>query len=264
MGYIADLSRYDPLEAVDSYPDGVILNVEDPGFGAKRDRANSRGVPWGTYSWVYPGQGPQAAQRAADAGVGPLGAWLDYEQQGVSPSDLQQALARGEQLGIRIGVYTYLYILDSVAGVLGEHPLWLAYYPGGDTWQPSYSDTARARGALLHQFTSSNGDRDLSVVLDPARWSAWIGSTGDDEMTQEQLDTIGQWLKDTEGRIEQKLLDTLGQWEQDTRGIILAAVKGDQSALADAIVAKLPTTSGGTSLTKADVEAAVRNVLHSA
>lgn len=189
MGYVADLSRYDPLEAVDLYPDGVILNIEDPGFTQKRDRAISNGFPWGTYTWVYPGLGAQATNRAVDAGVGPLGVWLDYEQEGVSPNDLQQALARADELGARVGVYTYLYILDSVAGLLGDHPLWLAYYPGGSDWQQGYSDTARARGAVLHQFTSSNGSRDLSVVVDPERWSAWTGGQ-EDIVQQQDIDNI--------------------------------------------------------------------------
>jgi hypothetical protein len=178
VGYIADLSRYDPVEAVDGFPDGVILNVEDPGFADKRSRAVGNGIPWGTYSWVYPGQGAAAAQRAYDAGVGPLGTWLDYEQDGVTPTDLEQALAKADELGLHLGVYTYLATLPSVASLLGKHPLWLAYYPMANdgTYLPGYSDSARQAGALLHQFTSSNGFRDLSVVLDPARWATWTGT----------------------------------------------------------------------------------------
>ncbi len=178
MGFIADLSRYDPIEAVDLY-DGVILNVEDPGFAAKRDRAVANGKPWGVYSWVYPGGGVGAVDRALVGRGSPLGMWLDYEQGGVAPSDLTAAYGRADQLGVKVGVYTYLYILDSVAGTLGDHPLWLAYYPGQNdgSYVPSMSDQARARGAILHQFTSSNGTRDLNVVVDEARWAAWTGAT---------------------------------------------------------------------------------------
>lgn len=194
---IADLSRYDDLTDVDQYPDGVILNVEDPGFGAKRDRAITKGIPWGTYSWVYPGDGVGAVQRAHDVGTGPLGAWLDYEQGGVSPADLQAALAHADGLGFKIGVYTYLYILPSVVGLLGDHPLWLAYYPGANdgTYQAWYSNDARAHGALLHQFTSSNGTRDLSVVLDEARWSAWTGSVP----TLPEDDDVKIWIAKGDG-----------------------------------------------------------------
>lgn len=230
MGYIADLSRYDPLEAVDQFPDGVILNIEDPGFAAKRDRAVSKGIPWGTYSWVYPGQGPQAAQRAHDAGTGPLGAWLDYEQEGVSPSDLQLALSKADQLGFKIGVYTYLYIWPSVSGVVGDHPIWMAYYPGANdgTYQDAYSNDARKAGALLHQFTSSNGSRDLSVVLDPTRWSAWTGS-GDDEMTPDDWSKLGTWMQESEARIEKHVDDVvdkkIGTWLHNLEDHILAALK---------------------------------------
>lgn len=176
MTTIADLSRYDPLEAVDLY-DGVILNVEDPGFAQKRDRAIATGKPWGTYIWVYPGQGAAAGQKAHDVGTGSLGAWLDFEQAGATAGDLRGALDRADSLGAKIGVYTYLYILNSVAGELGNHPLWLAYYPGNNdgSYQDWYSNDARARGAILHQYTSSNGTRDLSHVIDDARWTQWTG-----------------------------------------------------------------------------------------
>lgn len=178
MTTIADLSRYDPLEAVDLY-DGVILNVEDPGFGAKRDRAIQKNIPWGTYIWVYPGQGAAAGQKAHDIPSGSLGAWLDFEQSGATADDLSAALNRADELGVKIGVYTYLYILNSIADRVGTHPLWLAYYPGANdgTYQSSYSDSARQRGALIHQYTSSNGTRDLSRVLDDARWAQWTGET---------------------------------------------------------------------------------------
>lgn len=176
MTTIADLSRYDPLEAVDLY-DGVILNVEDPGFAAKRDRAIEKNIPWGTYIWVYPGQGANAGQKAHDIPTGSLGAWLDFEQAGATAADLRAALARADQLGTKIGVYTYLYILNGVSSEIGNHPLWLAYYPGYNdgSYQDWYSNDAKNAGALLHQYTSSNGTRDLSRVLDDTRWNNWVG-----------------------------------------------------------------------------------------
>lgn len=176
MTTIADLSRYDPLEAVDLY-DGVILNIEDPGFIQKRDRAIANSKPWGTYSWVYPGQGAAASERAFTTGTGPLGAWLDYEQNGLNGNDLTAALRRGEELGLKLGVYTYLYIIGSVATLLGDHPLWLAYYPGNNdgTYPAGNAGDAVAHGALLWQYTSSNGTRDLSHVLDDTKWTAWTG-----------------------------------------------------------------------------------------
>lgn len=173
MGFIADLSRYDPVEAVDLY-DGVILNVEDPGYEAKRDRAIARGVPWGVYSWVYPGKGPAAIERVHGIDA-PLGVWLDYEQAGVQPVDLSAALTLADGLGMRVGVYTYLYILPTVKDRIGDHPLWLAYYPGRNdgVYAEGFSEDARRHGALLHQFTSSEGRRDLNVVLDQTRWATW-------------------------------------------------------------------------------------------
>lgn len=231
MGYIADLSKYDPDNAVDNYPDGVILNIEDPGFATKRDRAIAKGIPWGTYSWVYPGQGAAAAQRAHDAGYGALGAWLDYEQEGVSPSDLQQALAHGDELGVKLGVYTYLYIWPTVSNVVGNHPVWMAYYPGANdgTYQSPYSDDARAAGALLHQFTSSNGTRDLSVVLDNNRWSAWTGTGATDEMTPDDWTKLGTWMQESEARIEKhvdSVIDAkIGTWLHNLEDHILAAIK---------------------------------------
>jgi hypothetical protein len=250
VGYIADLSRYDPLTAVDAY-DGVILNIEDPGFAAKRDRAVAKGIPWGTYSWVYPGRGANAAQAAHDAGVGPLGAWLDYEQVGVGPDDLTAALARGDELGLKLGVYTYLYILPSVAGRFDGHPLWLAYYPGQNdgSYRANFSDDARARGAVLHQFTSSNGTRDLSVVVDEPAWSAWTGSTtGDDlDMTQDELDKFlfgdaGYGISRMEAAVKdaaEKFVEpTLGAWEKDTRAYVDTKLAAMEKRLLAAIAAK--------------------------
>lgn len=184
MTRISDQSLYDGDTLVDN-ADGYWINCQDPNFASKCRASIDLGKTWGPYGWVDPGDGGGSMQRLADS-IGanglpspPLGYALDYEQDGVSPADLVNALDRAEALGVfdRTMVYTYLYIVGSIQGVMRGRPLWLAYYPVGDSsYDPSYSTAARNWGALLHQFTSGwNGRGDMSVVVDDTAWSAWIG-----------------------------------------------------------------------------------------
>lgn len=185
-----DLSRYDTDQDVLTSPNGVILNVEDPSLVNKARIALDAGIHVLLYSWVYPGQGAGTVQRSL-AAASALEAWgvhvvahaWDYEQDGVTPQDLRDAFDAAQAAGIadeELG-YTYLFILNdelraafNASGV----PLWIAFYPGSnDGSYPEWAEQeARATGAVLWQFSSSNGTRDRSAILDDAWWERITGS----------------------------------------------------------------------------------------
>lgn len=195
----ADLSRYDDNSAADDYA-FVILNVEDPGMADKAELAHAAGVPVWLYSWVYPGDNGYSITRAYAAedllafrGVPVAGhlSWLDHEEAGVTPQDLRNAAARRVP-GRLTGVYSYLAMLNQYGGPNGElaqvirdnfDALWIAYYPeGNDGHYPASSDgPAREYGAKVWQFTSTNGSRDLNVILDEEWYASIIGGTGASE-----------------------------------------------------------------------------------
>ncbi|HXJ69621.1 MAG TPA: hypothetical protein VNM39_11995 [Verrucomicrobiae bacterium] len=185
-----DLSRYDGgAEAVDRAGcDGVILNVEDPGILDKALRARDENKPVLVYTWVYPGGGVAAVDRAIDKaatltgyGVDILDYAFDYEQNGVQPQDLRDAIGYGRQHGLPMLAYTYLFELGAElkqvfidTGV----PLWIAFYPGSnDGSYPAWAEQdARATGAVLWQYTSSNGTRDRSIILSAAWFESLTGT----------------------------------------------------------------------------------------
>jgi hypothetical protein len=194
-----DISRYQGAEAMDGWG-FVIVNVEDPGFGAKIDRAKSLGIPWGPYTWIYPGNGrrdmERSVQRCAPHGDPPMGHWLDYEQAGVSQGDIDAALQRARELGVldRVGIYTYLYLIRNVD--LRGRPLWLAYYPGSNdgTYLANRDGDARAWRAVMWQY-SSGQNLDRNVVIDEAWYQAWVGGAPsttttevDDDMRTDEFD----------------------------------------------------------------------------
>ncbi len=179
-----DVSRYQSVAAIHGW-DFVIVNVEDPTLGAKIEYARALNIPWGFYTWLYPGNGAgdmtRAVQAAARIGDPPLGYWLDYEQDGVSQRDIDSALAVARAHGVeaRTGIYTYLYIVDSID--LRGRPLWLAYYPGNNDGSfPAWaSGDARARGAVLWQYTSGANapvGLDENVVIDAAWYQQFVGA----------------------------------------------------------------------------------------
>ncbi len=187
MAYIlADISDYDPDYAADDYSAGVIINAEARSLGEKARIAHEAGVPIHIYSWVYAGDNGYSVTRSyavADLlalnGVPVVHHWLDYEEAGCTPRDLQAAAVRVDPNREPVGTYTYLSVLPSVRGVL-VGPLWLAYYPEGYVYvdyYPGMSQTARNEGAVMHQFTSvaPPDGRDLSAVVDEV-WYASLGS----------------------------------------------------------------------------------------
>jgi hypothetical protein len=195
-----DVSRYQGLESLDGQS-FVIVNVEDPGLLDKVAHAKQIGIPWGLYTWVYPGSGrtdmARAAAQVATVGDPPLGFWLDYEQAGVTPTDLGDALDHADEQGIlgRTGVYTYLATVDDVAGHLRDRPLWLAYYPGNNdgSFPATQDGDAHNWNAVLWQYTSGANapvGLDRNVVIDEAWYSQWLGGAptgaGDDDMTPDQ------------------------------------------------------------------------------
>lgn len=81
-----------------------------------------------------------------------------------------------------------------------------------------YSDnTGDSTGPHLHFEIRSSP----SVTVDPLP-ILLADQQGDDDVTPEQMGTIGQWLKDVEGRIEAKVLGDVGQWLKDIEGRINA------------------------------------------
>jgi hypothetical protein len=174
-----DISRYQGAEEMDGWG-FVIVNVEDPGFDHKITRAKNLGIPWGPYTWIYPGNGrrdmERSVARTAPHGAPPMGHWLDYEQAGVSQGDIDAALQRAGELSVieRTGIYTYLYLIGGVN--LRGRPLWLAYYPGSNdgTYLPGRGGDARSWQAKMWQY-SSGGNLDRNVVIDEA-W--YHGGTG--------------------------------------------------------------------------------------
>lgn len=177
----ADLSSYDPDEAAGEYP-FVILNVEDPRMAHKADIAHAAGVPIMLYSWVYPGDNGYSVTRSYAAeellavdGIRVLHHWLDYEQKGVGPQNLEQAGHLVDPSKAPVGTYTYLSVLPQILSVL-VGPLWLAYYPAGyqtvDYYAGMSGDAVQA-GAAIHQWTSVGppDDRDLNVILAERWWA---------------------------------------------------------------------------------------------
>lgn len=219
-----DLSRYDSPGGVtdtsavdDPRANYVILNVEDPGFLNKARRAIDIGKHWGPYSWLYGNLGGieciDRMLRAIDAvGVLPSrGGWVDYEANGVAPVHAAQARVEAQQRApIPVGLYTYLYLLNSQAGLADEWwqwtLRWLAYYPGSNdgTLLWDQNGQAIAWGSAHWQYTSSNGTRDRNAVIDDALWAS-LGSSitpEDDDMkllyiAKSSDPNLGIWVTDS-------------------------------------------------------------------
>jgi hypothetical protein len=175
-----DISDYDPSYAADDLPAGVIINVEARSLLEKAELAHAAGIPIMLYSWVYPGDNGYSVTRSYAAAellrlhdIHVVHHWLDYEQSGTGPQNLEQAGRLLQSDEAPVGTYTYLAVLPSVRhAIVG--PLWLAYYPHGYEYVDYYeamSNTARSEGAVIHQFTSvaPPDGRDMNAVL-ADRW----------------------------------------------------------------------------------------------
>lgn len=175
-----DTSKF---QALYSYDPGSFefVNGEEPDgnggdFTATINRNIHDGRPWGVYSWVYPRFSTVTSViervRWLWGYDPPLGYWLDYEDD-ATPESLEREILTCFHLGIRPGVYTYLYRLPEVETIIRHYDLdlWLAYYPGWNdgTYHPEWSDDARQAGAVIHQYTSRGMypiGLDVNVVLD--------------------------------------------------------------------------------------------------
>lgn len=206
---VLDLSRYDSANIYDvsavNDPDArdIIVNVEDPGCENKVAEAQRLGKGRGLYSWLYPGdgagsavRGQQMADRLARGGVAlTKGVAIDYEQNGVSPNDATAARVRASQLPQPFHLYTYLYLLNSQPGLAAEWwqwmGRWIAYYPGNnDGSLPGWAiGDAQAWGAMLWQYTSTNGQRDRSTPVSDA-WHTWGGGAAPAPEEDVQVDYI--------------------------------------------------------------------------
>lgn len=218
-----DLSRYDSPGGVDdtSACDDPraqfgLLNVEDPGFANKVARMVDIGKPWGPYSWLYGERGGEECidrmLRAVDSvsgryGLPGRGGWADYEANGVQPVHATQARVRAQTSPFPVGLYTYLYLLNSQPGLAAEWwqwvLRWIAYYPGDNSgaFPSAQIGDAQAWGSVLWQYASSNGTRDRDWVVDDALWATLGTPTGqeDDDMkdlyiTKTSDPNVGIWV----------------------------------------------------------------------
>lgn len=107
--------------------------------------------------------------------------------------------------------------------------------------------TGASTGPHLHLWMGSSPNPP--GVIDPSPYVLGAPTSGDDDVTQEQMDTLGQWLKDTEKRIEEKVLGDVGQWLKDVEGRVnahtdakvaqIAAGNVDLDKLADVVADKI-------------------------
>lgn len=182
--WVDDISRYDggPDALTADRCDEAIFNVEDPQVLEKVRRwSGELDKPWHLYGWEYPGGGSSAIPLIHDTAdrldMTPKAGWVDYEQNGVTADDGWAAHAAADELGFPCGFYTYLYLLNSQAGLRDVwrafNLRWIAYYPGTNdgSYPAAAIDDAQQWGSVLWQYTSSNGTRDRNVVVDEARWA---------------------------------------------------------------------------------------------
>jgi hypothetical protein len=74
--------------------------------------------------------------------------------------------------------------------------------------------------------TSCPGDHLRTVIEQINR-----GEIEGDEVTQEQMDTLGAWMQEQRGALEAKL----GQWEQDTRSYVDKQIKASEARIIAAL-----------------------------
>jgi hypothetical protein len=74
--------------------------------------------------------------------------------------------------------------------------------------------------------TSCPGDNLRTVIEQVNR-----GEIEGDEVTQEQMDTLGTWMQEQRGLLE----DKLGQWEQDTRSYVDKQIKASEARIIAAL-----------------------------
>lgn len=116
------------------------------------------------------------------------------------------------------------------------------------------NDTPPFSGWYSHRAIQPDSGSQHSDFISWPEWTAMMNNAGiptvpggDDEMTQEQMDTLGLWMKQ-QRELEQQ---TLGQWLKDVEGRVNAHT---DSAIAAAI-SKIPTVGG---LSKDEMTAIIR------
>ncbi len=192
-----DISKYQAPSAMDGW-DFAIFNVEDPYIGAKVDHAYETNKNWNIYKWQYPTQSGlysfQVAKHIVD-GLYRGGRYpqffLDYEESGVAPWQRDEWYHACQASGIpqQPGFYNYLYLMRQQGlSFYPDETGWLAYYPGNNdgNYYDSMSDTARAYGATLHQYSSTSGTLDRNVTLD----DSWFTGGGVPDMTEDEVRRI--------------------------------------------------------------------------
>ncbi len=200
-------------------PQHVIINVRDPGMGDKARECIRRGTPWAIYTWAFPGANQRDNLRWSAMTVESAGLdwracwyWIDYEDGGVDPQQIVAFHAAADELGVRSGLYTYLFLMPSIPEhVKTMRPLWLAYYPGANNgvYPADQDGAARRAGAVLWQF-SSNGTNppglDENAVMDEAWFATWAGGTPPDTI-QEDEDMYVGWGTAGDGSVYTAVLD---------------------------------------------------------
>lgn len=212
-----DLSKYNGANAMDGYS-FVIENVDDPNIADKINYAKDRGIPWGTYKWVYPGanlttDAINAVNATRGFGEPPMGIWWDYEETGVSQDQLVDAFRAADSMGMKSGYYTNVWRVDHAAlkNAVGDRPLWVAGYPGANDGSfpgfgsiPNQDPNSGGWPAKLWQYTSTNGSLDVNAVVDEGWYGSWVGSAApkeDDDVanmyiTKQTDPNQGIWVTD--------------------------------------------------------------------
>lgn len=278
---VLDLSRYDSATPSDvtavNDPDAadIIVNVEDPGCENKVAEAQRLGKGRGLYSWNYGDgaaaavAGQQMADRLAQGGVSlTRGVAIDHEAAGIAPSSATAARVRAASLPQPFMLYTYLYMLNSQPELAAEWwqwtGRWIAYYPGNnDGSLPSWAiGDAQAWGAMIWQYTSTNGTRDRSTPVDRALWARW----GTGTTSHQEDDDVAKVYISKQSDPSQGIWVTDGIWKRhvlpDEWRFVQYVTGGQQNVagISDEWWDSLPTAAPNYSLTLQDL-AAVQQVV---
>ncbi len=179
MIFGTDTSSYQPIGTYD--PGSFeIVNALDPTLPNKIARNRADGRPWGIYSWVFPGEsGAYTVGRAINAlnkvgGPAPLGLWWDYEQDGVEQWQLDECFVACDQQGMWSGYYANMWRPNHV-GLLAR-PYWCCAYPWpNDGSFPGLERLPAGRDINIWQYSSTNGQLDLNVIIDEAWYTSLTG-----------------------------------------------------------------------------------------
>lgn len=129
-----------------------------------------------------------------------------------------------------------------VAEVSAHYGIPLTYDDGSD----GPNDVAPWSGWYAHRAVKPDSGSQHSDFLTQSEWASLLG--GGDDVTQEQMDTLGRWMKEQKDLLQ----GVIGQWLKDVEGRINAHVDTKLAEL------DLPAGGGTVGLGPDDVRAIVR------